>query len=175
MKTKKWAIVFLLFTGIILFAVQPVLGGCEVSYLDALVSDDNAPGTKLEGPITVFYQKTSDDPAGPEFTADMYFFLRLRKGSEFYSFASGPYHDIIVPTDYLGVVKDSLELYFVSTVVPTVFPGCDTAPEGCPGIVLKSYDMDVDDEIPFDDNGNPLGDNGNLFYVIANIVVGIHY
>ena len=43
MKTNKWALIFLLFTGIILFAAQSALGGCEVSSLDALIETGNAP------------------------------------------------------------------------------------------------------------------------------------
>ena len=167
MKAKKWALIFLLFTGIMLFAAQSALGGCEVAALDELISEGNAPGLKLEGPLTVFYQKTSDDPPGPEFTVDMYWFLRLRKGSDLYSFAGGPATDIILPTDLLTIVPGTIETFFINTVVPAVVTGCDIPPEVCPEVILKSYDLDVDDE-------TPLGDNAGLLYSIANIVIGLH-
>jgi len=167
MKTKRWAMILLLFAGIIFLAAQTALGGCEVAALDALISGDNAPGLKLEGPLTVYYTQTSDDPEGPAFTADMYWFIRLRKGSQLYSFAGGP-QEVILPTELLSVVPDTIENYFMTTVVPAVIPGCESEPEGCPDVVLKSYNMDVDDTTPF-------GDNGGLLYFIANIVIGIHY
>jgi hypothetical protein len=168
MKTKKWAIIFLLFAGIILFAVQSAIGGCEVSNLDPLLPDDNAPGTKLEGPITIFYQLPDGATSGPAF---MYWFMRLRKGSTFYTFAGGP-ADIIFPSDLLDVIDGVpyiLENFFNDTVVPALYPECTLNPDICPNIVLKSYDMEVDwDAEP----GGEEFDSG-LYYFIANIVVAI--
>ena len=162
MKTKKWALVFLLFTGMILFAGQSALGGCEVAALDALIEGGNAPGTKLEGPLTVFYYGSTDGIG----SASMYFFMRLRKGSDFYSFAGGPY-SVTLPGDFINLVPWYIQDFFINVVVPDLYPNCDTAePPDCPEIVLKSYDMDVDWEAPGSDNG--------LVYFIANIQVAIH-
>jgi hypothetical protein len=181
MKTKKWAIIFLLFVGIILFAAQSALGGCEIAALDALVAEGNAPGTKLEGPLTVFYYGNTNGIG----TASMYFFMRLRKGSDFYSFAGGPYL-VTLPTDFTNLVPDYIEDFFINVVVPNLnecdlnynpanppsydcqdppYTVCAQCPE-LPDIVLKSYDMDVDWEAP--------GNNGGLVYFITNIQVGIH-
>jgi hypothetical protein len=163
MKTNKWTIIFLLFTGIILFAAQSALGGCEVADLDFLISDEKAPGTKLEGPLTLFYQLPPGEISGP---ADLYWFIRLRKGSMFYSFAGGP-AAITFPTDILTEVPIIIGEFFDTTVVQNLYPGCElTTTDTCPNIVLKSADMGVDWE--------PPGDNSGLFFFIANIRVAIH-
>jgi hypothetical protein len=169
MKTKKWAIIFLLFASIILFAAQSALGGCEVAALDALIeTGGNAPGTKLSGPITVFYQciePDSNDCLDNRFLADMYFFLRLRKGAEFYSFA-GKIEEVNFP-DFESDVAN-IQAFFDDTVLPALYPGCDEAGNpACPDIVLKSYDMDVDWEAP------PANVEPGLFFFIADIVVAI--
>jgi len=80
MKTKKWALTFLVvFTGMILFTAQSALGGSEVSGLPPPTG--NAPGTKYEGPLTVFFHDVNETGRSA-FEADMYWFLRLRHGSE---------------------------------------------------------------------------------------------
>jgi hypothetical protein len=163
MKTKKWALMFLLFTGIILFAAQSALGGCEVSDLDWLISGEKAPGTKLEGPITLFY-KPDNGISGP---ADVYWFMRLRKGSSFYSFAGQDRIEFPVDIASPTGVPFIIEQFFDNVVVPTLYPGCNTPPDTCPDIVLKSADMGVDWE--------PPGANSGLFFFIANIQVGIHH
>ena len=171
MKTKKWALTFLaVFAGMVLFTAQSALGGCEVSNLDLdpLITG-NAPGTKLEGPITIFYQPV--DGTSGFWDANMYWFLRLRHGSKFYSFADGP-EVVEIPTDLLstdeGGVPFIIGNFFINTVIPALYPGCDeaTPPDpGCPNVVLKSYDMDVD--------WDAQGDNGGLFFFIADIVIAI--
>jgi hypothetical protein len=178
MKTKKWAIIFLLFTGMILFAVQSALGGCEVSNLDWLISGENAPGPKLEGPLTIFYQCDESNQANDcvnrpyDFSGNMYFFLRLRKGSKLYSFAGGPYPvdvtDDLMCTDSASCVAWQIGEFFDKRVVPTLYPGCDDPPppSTCPTIVLKSADNLV--------NWEPeVGYNSNLAFFITDIVVGI--
>ena len=158
MGTKKKALTFLLFAGIILFTAQSAFGGCEVAALDALIDvSGNAPGTKLSGPITVFYKFKSGNPAG-EFVADMYFFLRLRKGYDLHQFAAGP-TEVTVP--YFEAHVFFIEDFFEDTVIPALY-NCTA---DCPSVVLKSYDMDVDWEAP--------GDNGGLFYFIADIVIAV--
>jgi hypothetical protein len=181
MKKKKWALVFLLFTGIILFATQSAIGGCEVGDLDWLISEGNAPGTKLDGPITIFYQPKEDN--GPEEEnavtcfegaepADMYFFLRLKKGANLYSFAGGP-EIICFPDDVTEVVPYIIGVFFDEHVVPTLYPDCtpnqNPPDEDCPNIVLKSADLGVDWEPP-----PGFGFTSGLNYFIANIQVGIH-
>ena len=167
MKTKKWAIIFLLFTGIILFAAQSALGGCEVADLDWLISGQNAPGPKLEGPITIIYIPR-DGISGP---TDMYWFLRLRKGSSFYSFAGGPTvinYPLAITDQGENGVASILQEFFELHVVETLYPGCNSAGT-CPDIVLKSADMGVDEETP----GYSPPEWG-IFYFIANIQVGVH-
>ena len=168
MKTKKWTIIFLLFTGIILFAAQSALGGCEVTDLDYLVSGGNAPGTKLEGPLTIFYQLPPETYSGP---AEMYWFMRLRKGSTFHAFAGGP-TTIQFPVDLLSPtgVPYIIEQFFNSSVVPALYPECEGPPDTCPDIVLKSADMGVD----WDAEPGPGLFQSGLFYFIANIQVAIH-
>ena len=162
MGTKKKVLTFLVFAGIMLFTAQAAFGGCEVASLDPLISG-NAPGTKLEGPITVFYQLGSENPDGT-FQAGMYFFLRLRKGSQFYQFAGGPV-DVEYPTDIVDEVPIIIGDFFVDTVIPNLY-GCNSEiPGDCPDVVLKSYDMDVDWEAP--------GENSGLRFFIADIVIAI--
>lgn len=167
MGTKKKALTFLLFAGIMLFTAQAAFGGCEVAALDTLITDSNAPGTKLSGPITVFYKWVSDDPEpnDPAWTANMYWFLRLRHGSLFYQFAGGP-EEVIIPTNFIDAIRDIIGTFFEETVVPTLYDPCDPAILGdCPDVVLKSYDMDVDWEAP--------GENSGLRFFIADIVIAI--
>jgi hypothetical protein len=161
MRTAKAAVIFLSLAVMILFTAHSALAGCEVAALDALITSDNAPGTKLEGPITVYFEGTTTG-IGP---AQMYWFMRLRHGSQFYSFAGGP-ETVDLPNDYIARVPEVMQDFFEDVVVPTLYPGCDTAePPDCPNVVLKSYDMDVDWEAPGFDSG--------LFYFIANIVVAV--
>jgi hypothetical protein len=177
MKTKKWALVFLLFTGIIFFAAQSAVGGCEVGDLDWLISGENAPGTKLEGPLTIYYHCIEADPNDCEdyiFTADMYFFLRLRKGSTLYSFAGGP-EQIEVPGDLLSTTEDGVAWkigeFFDDVVVPALYPGCnETSPDSCPSVALKSADNAVDWE-PWDPAIVNTATPGLAFF-ITDIVVG---
>ena len=169
MRTKKWALFFLMCTGFILFAAQSALGGCEVAALDALIeTGGNAPGTKLSGPITVYYQCVEEnlgDCEGASFLADMYFFLRLRKGAEFYSFA-GKFGGVDFPSFDADVAN--ILAFFEDTVIPSLYPGCDELGNPpCPSIVLKSYDMDVDWEAP------PANVEPGLFFFIADLVVAI--
>ena len=177
MKTKKWALVFLLFPGIIFFAAQSALGGCEVGDLDWLVSEGNAPGTKLDGPITIFYQPIEVNGDTEENTfncfqgdnpVDMYFFLRLKKGTNLYSFAGGP-EIICFPGEVTTAVPDKIGEFFVDHVVPTLYPGCVGPPDTCPEIVLKSAVLAVDWEPPLG-----FGYTSGLYYFIADIQVAIH-
>ena len=166
MGTKKKALTFLLFAGIMLFTAQSAFGGCEVAGLDALIDvSGNAPGTKLSGPITVYYQKIGDPKPGYIFTADMYLFLRLRKGAEVYQFAGK-----VAGVDFPNIDADvlNIEEFFEDIVIPALYSGCDPLVD-CPNVVLKSYDMDVDWETP--------GDTGEgeekLYSFIADIVIAV--
>ena len=164
MGTKKKVLTFLVFAGMMLFTAQSALGGCEVAALDPLIIDGNAPGTKLEGPLTVFYKWVSHDPDGPAWTADMYWFLRLRHGSKFYSFAGGP-EEVLFPTEILTMPPIIIGDFFADIVIPNLYKCNPEIPGECPEVVLKSYDMDVSWE--------PPGDNGGLYYFIADIVIAV--
>jgi hypothetical protein len=164
MRTKKWALTFLVvFAGIILFAAQSALGGSEVATLDLLIVG-KAPGTKLEGPITVFYEPVVCGTPGPKWIAKMYWFMRLKKGYDLYQFAGGP-KLVEIPTDLVDAIPDIIGEFIIDTVIPTLYSCNPTSPGDCPDAVLKSYDLDVDWEAP--------GYNSGLFFFIADIVIAV--
>lgn len=90
--------------------------------------DPNAPGTKYEGPLTIYYV-----PAEGIGNYNMYFFLRLRKGSTLYAFSG-----TAPVVDDVGVQQLAIENFFTNTVIPLLYPGED------PPSALKSVDQIVD-------------------------------
>ena len=109
----------------------------------------NAPGTKYEGPLTIYYV-----PAGTN-TFDMYFFLRLRKGSTLHAFSGTA---LGVP----GAVEDQQQAitdFFNNNVKPILYP------ESNPPALLKSIDQIADDATS--------GCCGDMVYTIMDVVIAI--
>ena len=160
MKTTTKILAFLMLCSALVFAAHSAFAGCEVSVLDDLILEGgNAPGTKLSGPITVFLTNV-DEASG---TADMYFFMRLRKGGDTYAFAGES-----TGVGYASFVEQEsvIEDFFKETVIPALYNNCLPGTT-CPAVALKSYDMDVDQDI------EPLGYKSGLRFFIADIVIAV--
>jgi hypothetical protein len=161
MKTKKWALIFLLFTGIILFAGHSAFGGCEILGLgDLIVLEGNAPGTKYSGPITIYFHEATfgDNP-----TSTMYYFMRFKKGNKLYAFAGFTEDVDPLPVNLEGQVDIIAD--FINEIVVPVVEECELP--NCPTATLKSFSLDVSQEDP--PEGNPQG----LFYYILDIEIGV--
>jgi hypothetical protein len=93
--------------------------GSEVIDDVVLQLDKTAAGTKLSGPITLFYNDVDDPNTILCFETEMYTFLRLRKGFDLSIFSRGP-----EPTCYEDVEgqRDLVNEFLASEVVPTLFP-----------------------------------------------------
>lgn len=158
MKTKKWVLFFLLFTGIILFAAQSAIAGCEIAGLGDLIElDGNAPGTKYSGPVTIYFHEVMDG------TYTMYYFMRFKKGNQLYAFAGSTPNVDPVPNNLeqqVGIIADFINDEFVPFV-----KACEIG--NCPTAVLKSFSLDVSQEDPV--QGNPQ----DLFYYILDIEIGV--
>jgi hypothetical protein len=167
MRTKKWSIIFLLFTGIILFSAQSAIGGCELPFLDELVDLSNAPKTKYEGPITVYFDTDDYPPAPISYLSDMYYFLRLRKGQTKYSF-SGVTRGIDYRQAFIPQQLDALDEFFRTTVIKTIYncnPDPDPAVGNCPDYSLKSYRLDVNED-------ESMGSSDFRFWIV-DIIIGV--
>jgi hypothetical protein len=166
MGTKKWALIFLIFTGFIFLAAQSALGGCELPFLDDLIDEGgNAPGTKYEGPITVYFHTDNYPPAPLSYLSDMYYFLRLRKGQSKYSF-SGVSNSIDYRQSNVPGQLDEIDNFIRITVIPSIYscnPDSDVG--NCPDFSLKSYNLDV--------NEDESGGTSSLRFWIVNIVIGV--
>ena len=162
MKTKGIVLAIIMLTGMIFLAAQPVLAGCEVASLDDLIAlNANAPGTKYEGPLTVYFQPNG---AG---SYNMYAFLRLRKGWLPYAF-SGMMPDLS-PSDFRD---DPLVVtsFFMDTVMPGLYPtlcvpGEIGGGDNCPNVAFKSYTLDVSQD-------DPPGGSSFYFYIV-DIVLAV--
>ena len=164
MRTKKWSIIFLVFFGFILFAAQSAIGGCELPFLDELIdASGNAPGTKYDGTITVYFD--TEDYETLSYFSDMYFFLRLRKGQEKYSF-SGVAYSVDWRQSNIPGQLDLLDEFIGTTVIKNLY-NCNPDPTTgtCPEYSLKSYNLDV--------NEDESGGSSTFRFWIVDIVIGV--
>ena len=75
----------------------------------------NAPGTKLSGPMTIYYV-----PTGVTGVVDMYVFLRLRKGYELYA-ASTMFEDVEYNADDLTDQENKINNWIKDEVIPDLY------------------------------------------------------
>lgn len=153
MKKTKLAITMLLLLGVILSFYQEAIGalGTEVSIGSIpLTINPNASGTKLSGPLTIYYEMVAGNPLGCFMdTRNMHFFIRLRKGSTLSGF-SGKGGGNVCLENVNG--QEQIIMNFIATkVMPTLFPDKPYAT-----FALKSVDQIVED----DGNGSPV------FYIL---------
>ena len=141
MKTSKITFIMLLFVFVMLFTAQSALAGCAAAGgVDPIPVDKRAPGTKLSGPLTVFY----DDSNGQ---GVLYYFLRLRKGVQLYLFAGQSNLTVSSPNPnaWITEAQNIISGWVEDDVIPEIYK------EECPGvncpqgddIALKSIDLDV--------------------------------
>ena len=103
MHFKKLGVILIIFCAVMFVYVQPAMSrGCQggADGGDQIDTDKTAPGTKLSGPLTIIYE-----PGPNGVSAQIKFFLRLRKGYDLYAFAGeadiGDWNDF----DQIGAVK----------------------------------------------------------------------
>ena len=137
-----------------------MLDGCAVDIEYGFEVDKNAPGTKVDVALTIYWEKKEADPAGcvgGDFreNTDMHYFMRAKIGNdnltrfsssqEFernynYIFA-GVMHDVC----YLDWDAQKLEIqtFIYNTVVPELFAGKIVTPDD---VKVKSIDNLVEDQ-----------------------------
>ena len=118
----------------------------------------NAPGTKYEGPLTIYYLPAT---SGDTTKKNMHFFMRLRKGSTLYQFSG--IAENVVYTD-ANEQQARIEMFIEDTVIPFLYPGVDPAPLA----LLKSIDQKVEDD--------PLSIPpccGDMLFAIMDIVIAV--
>ena len=146
MKTKK-ALFFALIVALPLLLTAPqVLAqrGCQDptggSYFDAW-TDPQAPGTKLYGTLTIFYQKVCQESldcclGNGGIGTKMFFVLRLSKGNDLFVFAGDSGAETVCYVD-MTRQKEILFDFFQSHVLPVVSPSSSH-------FALKAVDQVVD-------------------------------
>lgn len=130
MKTGKFFLLLGCSVMFMLFMANSATAGCAKlpDGSSAILTDPNARGTKLSGPLTLFYNQTEEN---------LYYFLRLRKGSQLYVFAG----QSPATNDWINQAQfDILPDWFEASVVPYIFgtKGTDWV-----DWELKSYDRDI--------------------------------
>lgn len=138
MKTVKGMLFFLCVVSLIFTFGQPAFSepaGCQTGSGGTSVTLDtypSAPGTKYEGPLTVYY--------GPYYNADgqlvdgwsnIMVLLRLRKGNQLWGFSGnvGGFEDVKVED-----IQEAILHWFTNTVIPLLYPEPGSnplAPVGC--------------------------------------------
>ena len=161
MKSHKIIIVFLILTFFFLTSSQVLIAGCSVANdgSSQIIVYPNAPGTKLSGPLTVFYHRNS---------GNLDYFVRLKKGVDLYIF-SGHYtiSTGLDPNAWVSHAQMPITEWFENTVVPYIYE-CDDGVSPCPydDVALKSYSLDVL-------SGNDMGDTDEDVVAIMDIVLAV--
>jgi hypothetical protein len=159
MRTKKWTIIFLLFTGIIFFFGQSAFGGCEITALDPYVVK-KAPGTKYSGTLALTFGGLPDNI--------LYIVARIENKKLPYAFA-GKVDNIADPEDLLNNPW-VIEEFLTDNVIPYLY-NCD--PEDyCPPVKLKSYSNDVASDNP-GAGDNPVWLNAPLEFYILDFQIAV--
>ncbi|UCD81431.1 MAG: hypothetical protein JSW26_08425 [Desulfobacterales bacterium] len=179
--TQKPWLLLLFMVGAFLCASQIAFGGCNVTPgYDPLDPDYTAPGTKWEGPITVFYYSGENVPfevpcrnktieGEVAVTDKICCFLRLKQGSNVFSFARCYNGGDLSPSTFVGDAVSLVKTDFIPlTVIPAIYdctPGSD-----CPPAVLKQYSLDVNG----DDSLGTAGDNNFIYdWFILDVTIAV--
>lgn len=138
MKTMK-KIQILMLSAVMLFVfANPVFSAMSTqttSAVDLIDVEKSAPGTKLTGPLTIYYANYDADAK----TADMYVFLRLRKGYKLNAFAT-VIHGVIYTPDHIDTMTGNITDFIATIVLPELFDGV------APPFAIKSVDQIVEDD-----------------------------
>lgn len=138
------------------------------------ILDPNASGTKLDGPLTIYYPIISPGtPCGDfDFVVNMFFTLRLAKGNDLFAFGgemtTAPDGEALCYFGHLEEQVQHIANFVQCTVVPAIFG--NQGPVACPGtsalpVALKSVtDLTQD--------GQPLAAT-NSFYASMEITIAV--
>jgi hypothetical protein len=154
MKTKTAALLLsVVVFAVVVTASGPVWAASEVPPGGTFLTvDPQARGTKLAGTLTVYYKSVGNtflraEGEGcilPEFEANMFFFMRLKKaGGEFQGFAGreNTSQAAILCLDDFVRQQQIVESFVRAKVVPFLFPATPDAP-----FALKAFSNVVQDE-----------------------------
>ena len=138
-------------------ATELTAGGCQPGSdgEGGIEVNPKAPGTKYEGPLTVYYEKVVDtDPQ--EYILN--FFLRLRKGSTLNAFSAQS------AAIYLDVesIKEETQWFFTNTVIQNLYD----EPIPLDAALLKSVDQLVDEAT----SGGEEVNNGMVFNILDVVI-----
>ena len=146
MGATKAALTFILLVVTLQAASQLALGQSEVATLeDDITVDKEAPGTKLHGTLTIYYEPT-DSCQLPD-SAAKFFFMRLRMGKELFPFSGKFSGKDICMSDSDSVARQqmAIEEFVKEKVIPELFPNTPSAPSA-----LKSVNRFVQGfRVPF--------------------------
>jgi hypothetical protein len=161
MQYKTILVVMIASIAALLISVQPAMArGCQVGSGDyAFEIDKTAPGTKLSGPLVIYYEGTGG-------LVDLTFFMRLKKGYNIFPF-SGTADGVVY--DSIPEIQEAVDAFVSETVIPALF-AC-TAGSDCPPHALKSVDMLVEP----DTEGFPDGQTccGQMRFTILDLVIAV--
>lgn len=162
MKKARLIFILLLMTGFILGITQSNVwarasdtpqGG------SAIVTDGQAKGTKLSGPLTIYYD-VELDPNTMLISGDMYFFMRLRHGHTLRIFGG---MKPISNYNNITLIQNNIEAFVGETVIPALF-GLDV-----PYWALKSVDQVIE---PDDSTATPEC-CGGMSFTIMDVVIAV--
>ena len=126
---------------------------------DLITVYKTAPGTKLSGPLTMYFVKTTGD------YADMHVFLRLRKGYDLYSFST-IVRNLIYDADEIPGLQDAIEDFIEFNVIPEIYDGAT------PPHAIKSVDQVIQDYPLCSYCPKPPADE-HMNFVIMDIVIAV--
>ena len=141
MGATKAALTFILLVVTLQAASQLALGQSEVATLeDDITVDKEAPGTKLHGTLTIYYEPT-DSCQLPD-SAAKFFFMRLRMGNDLFPFSGQFSGKDICMSDSDSVARQqmAIEEFVKDEVIPDLF---SCSQPSCPPVALKSVDQFV--------------------------------
>ena len=127
MKTVKVTFVFLALAVLVLFTSQSALGDSEVAKPDSILTiNKSAPGSALNGSLTVYYEPTGSQtacawPHNPEISR-MFYFIKVKRGGLLYGFSGVA--TLVSPDncyDTFPKQQEFLMQFFAEKVVPPFF------------------------------------------------------
>lgn len=159
MKTMKKIQVLMLSAVMLFVFASPAFSAMSTqttSDVDLITVDKSAPGTKLSGPLTIFYANYDLDAK----TADMYVFLRLRKGFDLYAFST-VIPGVAYKASNIDTMTDLIEDFIAANVIPEIYDGAT------PPFAIKATDQKIQD----DPNCNYC--SGDIFFAIMDITIAV--
>ena len=125
----------------------------------AIVTDGQAKGTKLSGPLTIYYADLTTNEQGIT-SGTMYFFMRLRQGHTLWIFGGmRPLADY----NNISMIQDNIEDFVGQTVVPALFG------QTVEYWALKSVDQVIEPDDPTATNGCC----GGMSFTIMDVVIAV--